>query len=138
VKQSIALVIWSGEKVLLVRRPEDDESLPGLWGLPAVSLTPGEPAEAGVRRAGRAKLGVGVRPLRALGSIGAERPAGPLRMTDWEAELVDGEPAVPQPGPGTQYTDWRWGEAAELMPAAQAGSLCCQVLLRELGLDWGS
>ena len=57
-------------------------------------------------------------------------------MTDWTARVSAGEPAVPQPGPNTQYTDLRWGEPAELVPAAREGSLCCRVLLRARGLDW--
>jgi 8-oxo-dGTP diphosphatase len=123
-------VIEGPEGLLLVRRPDDDESLPGVWGLPAVSLVPGEPEEDAVRRAGRDKLGVDVEPLEAVGS-----EAG---MTDWRVRVSSGEPAVPQPGPKTQYTDLRWGEPAELVPAARAGSLCCRVLLRARGLDWGS
>jgi ADP-ribose pyrophosphatase YjhB (NUDIX family) len=115
---------------LLVRRPDDDESLPGVWGLPAASLAEGETEEAAVRRAGRDKLGVEVHPERPLGRDGA--------MTDWKARIVDGEPAVPQRGPHTQYTDLRWGELSDLLPAARDGSLCSQVLLRARGLDWGA
>jgi 8-oxo-dGTP diphosphatase len=122
-------VIEGPEGLLLVRRPDDDESLPGVWGLPAVSLVPGEPEEDAVRRAGRDKLGVDVEPLEPVGS-----EAG---MTDWRVRVSSGEPAVPQPGPKTQYTDLRWGEPAELVPAAREGSLCCRVLLRARGLDWG-
>ena len=123
------MVVESPEGVLLVRRPEDDERLPGEWGLPAVTLAAGESEEDGVRRAGRDKLGVELRPLR---SIGAD-----ATMTDWEAELVDGEPAVPQPGAHTQYAELRWAEPSELVPAARRGSLCSRVLLRARGLDWG-
>jgi 8-oxo-dGTP diphosphatase len=122
-------VIEGPEGLLLVRRPDDDESLPGVWGLPAVSLAPGESEEDAVRRAGRDKLGVDVEPLEPVG-----HEAG---MTDWQARVSFGKPAVPQPGPNTQYTDLRWGEAAELVPAAREGSLCCRVLLRARGLDWG-
>ena len=122
-------MIEGPEGLLLVRRPDDDESLPGVWGLPAVSLAPGEPEEDAVRRAGRDKLGVDVEPLEPVGS-----EAG---MTDWRVRVSSGEPAVPQPGPKTQYTDLRWGEPAELVPAAREGSLCCRVLLRARGLDWG-
>jgi 8-oxo-dGTP diphosphatase len=122
-------VIEGPEGLLLVRRPDDDESLPGLWGLPAVSLANGESEEDAVRRAGREKLGVEVEPLEPVGSEGS--------MTDWEARVSAGEPAVPQPGPNTQYTMLRWGEPAELVPAAREGSLCCRVLLRARGLDWG-
>jgi hypothetical protein len=122
-------VIEGPEGLLLVRRPDDDESLPGVWGLPAVSLAPGEPEEDAVRRAGRDKLGVEVEPLEPMGS-----EAG---MTDWRVRVCSGEPQVPQPGPNTQYTDLRWGEHVELVPAAREGSLCCRVLLRARGLDWG-
>jgi NUDIX domain-containing protein len=116
--------------LLLVRRPDDDERLPGLWGLPAVSLAPGESEREAVCRAGREKLGVEVEPV--------ERVGRDQTMTDWEARIVSGEPQVPQPGPHTQYTDLRWGEPSELVPAARQGSLCCGVLLRARGLDWGA
>ena len=42
VKRSVSLVIEGPAGLLLVRRPDDDESLPGAWGLPAASLRPGE------------------------------------------------------------------------------------------------
>jgi hypothetical protein len=57
-------------------------------------------------------------------------------MRDWEAEIVSGNPAVPQPGPGTQYDELRWGDATELVPAARAGSLCCRILLDSRHLVW--
>jgi 8-oxo-dGTP diphosphatase len=122
-------VIEGPEGLLLVRRPDDDESLPGVWGLPAVSLAPGESQEDAVRRAGRDKLGVDVEPLEPVGHEGG--------MTDWQARVSSGKPSVPQPAPNTQYTDLRWGEPAELVPAAREGSLCCRVLLYARGLDWG-
>ena len=69
--------------------------------------------------------------VRPLEPVGSERG-----MTDWRVALVAGEPSVPQDGPNTQYAELRWGEAAELVPAARAGSLCSRVLLRARGLDW--
>ena len=114
--------------LLLVLRPDDDESLPGVWGLPAASLAEGESEEDAVRRAGREKLGVEVVPVRPIGTDGA--------MTDWEARIAAGRPSVPQPGPNTQYTELRWGDPHELVPAAREGSLCSRVLLRARGLDW--
>lgn len=130
-KRSVALVIEGGPGVLLVRRPQDDESLPGLWGLPAVSLREGESEHEAVRRAGRTKLGVEVRPVRPIGADRDERAGYRIVMRDWAAEIVAGEPAVPQPGEGTQYVGLRWGDPSELLPAARAGSLCARVLLRE-------
>jgi 8-oxo-dGTP diphosphatase len=121
-------VIEGPDGLLLVRRPDDDESLPGVWGLPAVSLAPGESEEDAVRRAGRDKLGVALEPLEPVGREGA--------MTDWNVRVTSGEPAVPQAAPNTQYTDLRWGELAELVPAAREGSRCCRALLRARGLDW--
>lgn len=133
-KHSVSLVIEGAGGVLLVRRPEGDESLPGEWGLPAATLRPGEDEEAAVRRAGRDKLGVEVRPLRAIGEAEDERPGYRIRMRDWEVEIAAGEPAVPQAGEGTQYERCRWGDPAELVPAARRGSLCARVLLRERGI----
>jgi ADP-ribose pyrophosphatase YjhB (NUDIX family) len=135
-KRSVSLVIEGERGLLIVRRPDDDESLPGLWGLPAVSLADGESEEEAVTRAGAAKLGTEVRPLGVVGEAQAERGDQRIAMRDWRAELAEGEPQVPQSGPGTQYTALRWGTAADLVPAARAGSLCCRVLLRERGLDW--
>ena len=115
--------------MLLVRRPDDDESLPGIWGLPATSLERGESEQDAVRRAGRQKLGVLVRPLRAIGEASASRKDGGQTMRDWEVEITSGEPSVPQHAPGTQYVGLRWGTVTELEPAADAGSLCARVLL---------
>jgi 8-oxo-dGTP pyrophosphatase MutT (NUDIX family) len=127
-KRSVSLVIDGPDGLLLVRRPEDDESLPGVWGLPATSLFEGESEEDAVRRAGREKLGVEVEPVQVVGRDGA--------MTDWEVRIVDGPPSVPQEGRGTQYTELRWGDARELVPAAREGSLCSRALLRARGVDW--
>jgi hypothetical protein len=69
-----------------------------------------------------------VHALEAVGTDGA--------MTDFGAEVVSGEPSVPQPGPNTQYAELRWGEPADLVPAAREGSLCSRVLLRTRGLEW--
>jgi len=129
-KRSVSLVIERPEGLLLVRRPDDDEDLPGVWGLPAATLGDGESDEDAVRRAGREKLGIEVRPLRPLG--------GERSMTDWGAEIAAGEPSVPQQGPNTQYAELRFGELRDLVPAARRGSLCSRVLLRARGLDWES
>jgi ADP-ribose pyrophosphatase YjhB (NUDIX family) len=133
-KRSVALVIERSEGVLLVRRPDDDESLPGAWGLPAATLREGEIEEEAVRRAGSDKLGVEVRLLHPLGEAEDERPGYRIVMRDWAVEIASGTPSVPQPGPGTQYESWRWGTPEELAPAAQQGSLCARVLLRERGI----
>jgi len=138
-KRSIAVVIpktagrWdeaSGGTVLVVRRPPDDEDLPGAWGLPAGSLGPGESWEDAVRRAGREKLGVRLRPGPVLREGELEREDYRLRMRLYAAGIEDGEPSVPQPAPGvTQYTAWAWAPVGRLEPAARAGSLCSRLCL---------
>jgi ADP-ribose pyrophosphatase YjhB (NUDIX family) len=129
VKLSVSLVIEGPGGVLLVRRPEDDVSLPGIWGLPAASLREGESERDALLRAGRDKLGVDVEPLEPLAT---ERTTA-HEMRDWAARIAAGEPRVPQAAGGTQYVEWRWGDPAELEPAARAGSLCARALLRSLG-----
>ena len=135
-KRSVSLVIEGPEGLLLVRRPDDDDSLPGLWGLPAASLHHQESERDALLRTGRDKLGVEVDPLRPIGEEQAERAGYRIAMRDWAVAIVAGEPAVPQAGEGTQYVDWRWGDPAELAPAARAGSVCARVLLRALGSAW--
>ncbi len=93
VKHSIALVIGAGGgRVLMVLRPVDDESLPGVWGLPAVSVAPGEDEDQAVRRAGREKLGVEVLPGALQGEAETDRPAYALRMRNREATIFERRP----------------------------------------------
>lgn len=141
VKHAVAAVIhtagpYAADRVLLVRRPLDDPELPGDWGLPAASLR-GERWESAVERVGREKLGVRLESRRELREGTVERPDYLLHMKLWEAAIVDGEPEVPQAVDGmTQYIEWRWGRARDLVPAARHGSLCSRLYLRELGRGW--
>ncbi|MBA3261763.1 MAG: NUDIX domain-containing protein [Thermoleophilaceae bacterium] len=135
-KRSVSLIIEDTLGVLLVRRPDDDESLPGLWGLPAASLRQGEAEREALLRVGWEKLGVEVEPLWPIGDDEAERTDHRLVMRDWTARITAGEPVVPQGGEGTQYVEWHWGDPTELMPAARAGFVCARVLLRALGSSW--
>ncbi len=115
---------------LLVRRPPDDEDLPDAWGLPAGSLREGESWEDAVRRAGREKLGVSLRPGPLLREGEIERAGYRLRMRLYAAEVEQGEPRVPQAVAGvTQYVALTRGPLAKLEPAARAGSLCSTLAL---------
>jgi 8-oxo-dGTP diphosphatase len=131
---SVAVRALGASDVLLVQRPPDDAELPGVWGLPAASLAEGETWADAVVRAARDKLGIQVRVGRELKRGVQQRPAYTLEMRLFEATLAAGEPRVPQPVPGvTQYAAWRWGDAAEVRPAAERGSLCSQLLLAAAG-----
>ena len=135
-RPALALVIEDPESAggaprwLLVRRPDDDPDLPGVWGLPAGSHAEGETDEALVRRIGREKLGVGTEDLGRLSEGHADRTGYRLEMRLHAARIVAGEPRVPQSVPGvTQYAEWVWKPPAELRDGARRGSLCCRLAL---------
>lgn len=118
--------------VLAVQRPDEPgEELPLVWGLPATTLREGEADEEAVRRIGREKLGVELRPLRVVGLGEQERLDYTLRMTVYEASLA-GEPRLPDRDGATgstQYVALDWLPAASFREAADRGSLCCRVFL---------
>ena len=135
-RPAIALVIEdpgsAGEapRWLLVRRPEDDPDLPGVWGLPAGSHAEGEMDEALVRRIGREKLGVEAEDLGCLSEGHVDRTGYRLEMRLHAARIAAGEPRVPQSVAGvTQYSEWGWKPPVELRGGAERGSLCCRLAL---------
>lgn len=142
VKRAVAVLVRPPgrrdfQMLLGVLRPEDDEDLPGVWGLPASSLRGGELWEDAVRRTGREKLGVILEPGPMVKEGTAERPGHRLRMRLYRAELVDGEPDVrpaldePLSEGTTRYAAWAWMAPDRLRPAASRGSLCTR-----LALEW--
>lgn len=131
VKRSVALAIRANDRVLIVQRPADDEDLPDAWGLPAGSLHTDETWTDVAARIGQEKLGVTLRIGSELGHDSIERAAYTLEMRLFEAMIVSGEPVVPQDNAAvTQYQQWKWGGSEDLRPAAERGSLCCQLYLR--------
>jgi ADP-ribose pyrophosphatase YjhB (NUDIX family) len=143
VKRSVAVVVRPGPadggsppggEFLIVRRPDDPgDPLAGVWGLPAVTLLDGEDERAAVVRAGRVKLGVELAAGARIGEKTADRGGYVLRLADYEATILDGTPAVPQPDESmTQYTACRYtADPGALAEAAARGSLCAQVLLED-------
>ena len=138
-KHSVAVVVRGEDGTFLaVRRPDDPrDPLGGLWGLPAITLRDGEDEPDAVVRAGRAKLGVDLAVGRKLGEKTADRGDYVLTLSDYEARVVSGTPAVPQADATmTQYvaamfTDDPW----LLREAAARGSLCAQIFLESAARD---
>lgn len=120
VKRSIAVAIFNEGKILATYRPEDDDEFSGIWGLPAGTCRGPEGPEDVVRRIGREKLGVVLRPVRLLISGDQDRPDYKLEMGLWEASM-DGEPTHPK---------WMWAGLESLAPGAAKGSLCCTLALK--------
>jgi hypothetical protein len=137
VKHSVAVIVRraaNADEFLIVRRPDDpDDPLAGLWGLPAITLLPGEDERTAVIRAGQVKLGVELTPGARIGEKTADRGGYLLRLADYEAVVAAGQPGVPQPGDSmTQYTECRFtGDPDALAGAAARGSLCAQLFLED-------
>jgi len=120
VKHSVAVLIRKGTQILALRRPDDDDELPGIWGLPAGTLRPSETVEDLIRRIGRDKLGVQLRGIRKINEGRQQRSHYQLEMQLWEAELTD----TPSRG------EWRWADLNLLEEGRAKGSLCCGLALR--------
>ncbi len=132
-RRAVAVAVLRDDGLLLaVLRPDEPgEELPGVWGLPAVTLRAGESPEAGVQRLGREKLGADLAPLRPLAEDEERREGYTLHMTVYEASLA-GEPRLPprkSGAAGTLYEAIDWRPAASFREAAEAGSLCCRLFL---------
>jgi len=137
--QSVAIVVIdSAGRLLVVRRAEDDDNLPGLWGLPAASLRDGETPEDAAIRAGADKLGVGLKILRYMGEDTIDRGHAISHLRQYSAEIVSGHPSVPQDDHSvSQYADLRYtGDPTVLFASARRGSLCSRIYLRNINVPW--
>ena len=115
-----------------VKRPDEPgEELPGIWGLPAVTLQEGETPDDGVRRLGAEKLSVELTPLHQLAEGEQQRDNYVLHMTVYEAS-PGGEPTLPPrtaEATSTLYVDAGWLPIEAFKEAADKGSLCCKLFL---------
>lgn len=135
IKHSISYVIYdtTRTKFLIVKRPKDDKDLPNVWGLPAGSVRDNKTFEQAVVRSGMEKLGVDILPVKFIRRGSIERNDFVLHMEEYEAEIIQGNPEVPQNVEGvTQYEELRWGLAKDLNDAASKGSLCSQLYLASI------
>ena len=120
VKHSVAVMIMQGDHILAIRRPEDDDELPGVWGLPAGTIRGTETVKDVITRIGRDKLGVKLTPVRRVAAGTQDRAKYRLEMELWEVSM-EGTPT---------YADWKWGALDLLGAGMAAGSLCCELALK--------
>jgi len=132
--RSVAIVIKDdAARLLVVKRDVNDKDLPGVWGLPAATIRDDETPEQAAIRAARDKLGVTVR----IGRFTGEDTSTAQSLREYEAEILDGTPSVPQNDrsvsqyAGLKYTD----DPGILLDAARMGSLCSRIYLRNAGID---
>jgi ADP-ribose pyrophosphatase YjhB (NUDIX family) len=119
VKRSVAVLIRKGDLILAVRRADNDDELPGIWGLPAGSFIGPESLEDLISRIGRQKLGVSLTPIRKLAVGTQDRPSYRLQMELWEVSM-EGKPMHPE---------FQWSSTEILKPGQSQGSLCCDLAL---------
>ena len=120
VKRSVAVLVRNGDTILTIRRPNDDDEFPGIWGLPAGSYRMCESREEVVSRIGCDKLGVVLTTLGVLSRGRQDRTDYLLEMELVEAQM-DGLPKCPE---------WCWESPWILEKGRQSGSLCCDLALR--------
>ncbi len=136
---AVSYIIYNKDRsmVLSVKRPSNDRNLPNVWGLPAGTVKKGEKYEDAVLRSGIEKLGVKLKIIKELNEGNIERKDHILHMKLYEVEIIEGEPKVKQPYPKvTQYQKLRWAEPDSLKKAADRGSLCSQLYLKSLDIEW--
>jgi ADP-ribose pyrophosphatase YjhB (NUDIX family) len=114
------VAIFKDDRILAIQRPDNDDELPGIWGLPAGTARDQETTSDVITRIGRDKLGVKLTPVRMLDSGRQQRPRYQLEMELWEASM-EGTP---------NYPEWRWASVDLLRPGAASGSLCCELAIR--------
>lgn len=138
---AISAAIFSPDrgKVLAIKRSQDPRDiLAGLWGLPAVLLAAQETEYRGVARIGWQKLGTEVQPVNFIGEKTHQKSRNlQLTMRVWEC-AIDSDPHFSrrdmQDPHVSQYVDWQWMDPKALIPTAQKGSLCTQLLLESKGI----
>ena len=119
------------KEFLVVKRPPDDDRLPNVWGLPAVTIKDEELPEQAVSRVGVEKLVTEIKPIGLLGIKSADRGDYQLILMDIKAKLIGSEPNVKNSvTQSTKYVNQKWvSDYNVLKEAASKGSLCSQIVL---------
>ena len=141
IKVAVAVLLTNPEsenEFLIVKRPPDDDYLPNVFGLPAVSIVGEELSEDAVRRVGKEKLCTDIEPTGFYGIKSTDRETYTLILMDIEAKLAGEEPDVTKAkSENTTYTEQKWtGDLSLLKEAASKGSLCSQIVLDKNGVGY--
>ena len=133
--RAIAVVIPNpGDHSLLlaVRRPDGDEDLPGVWGLPATTVRPLESDADAAIRLGETKLGSPVLLVALIAEGSQPQPGQELSMRLYSASMPATAPTLPLVAGHqgvTYYAEWQWAPKSALEDGAERGSLCCALAL---------
>lgn len=140
-KFAIAAVVINPKnsaEVLAVKRPSTDDSLPNVWGLPAIVVSDGELPEDAVKRLGFEKLSTEIKATSYMGIKYTERNTYNLILMDIQVRLTGKEPSVLEATTtDTKYVDQQWTSDYSLFKeAASKGSLCSQIFLESKNITW--
>lgn len=139
---AIACAIFNTDgEILVVRRPHNDPSLPGVWGLPSTKELHEQGRHSGlyaawhddvdtVRRIGEKKLGLAS--LQVIGFFGELEQDG-MSMRLYEAAIAPTTQRLRLQTTTenvTGFVDMKWSNPAILEDARAAGSVCCQLFLQ--------
>lgn len=133
-KFSVAVYIVNPDnkqEFLIVKRPPDDDMLPNVWGLPAVTIEQDELPEAAAKRVGKEKLNTNIESVSFIGIKRVDRGDYDFILMDIKAKLIGNQPSVKEATTGhTKYIDQKWtSDLQTLTEAASKGSLCSQIIL---------
>ena len=125
-------------KFLAVKRPPHANSLPNVWGLPAIIVKNSEQPEIATARLAREKLNTQVEFLGCLGIASMDRGEYELTLMDVVVRLVGKEPSVKEaPTKQTKYVQQQWtNDLSILEEAALKGSVCSRILLESQGITY--
>lgn len=124
VKHAISLVIKNNEnETLFALRSEKKDSYPLVWSLPSAFIHENESPGDTVKRIGKTKLGVELKPKKLINEGTSDRGTFTLFMHDYEAEVVSGTPEVVS----DDYIELKWE-----IPSVQFESMdemgdCCRL-----------
>lgn len=141
VKFSVAVFLinpHNEHEFLVVQRPADDDNLPNVWGLPAVTIKNDELPELAVQRVGKEKLNTDIKPHSFLGIKYAERENYNLILMDIKATVVGNDPSVTNATTeNTKYVNQQWTSDLDILKeAASKGSLCSQIVLDKNNISY--
>lgn len=141
IKISVAVFLINPQdtnEFFIVKRPPDDDRLPNVWGLPAVTITNDELPEDAVRRLGKEKLNTKIEPTGFVGIKHADRGDHDFILMDIKAKLSGNEPEVTKAKTeNTKYVDQKWtSDLNQLKEAARKGSLCSQIVLDKNSISY--
>lgn len=123
---------------LIIERPETDQELGGLWGLPALAHDCEADQRETALQVGPRKLGIEIEVGKKIGEQTLDRGGYILRLADFSAKIISGVPHVPQLDESiVQYTSWQYADDPSILcVSALRGSVCSRIYLDSIGINW--